>query len=380
VADAIKQGVKYEIGQVTRENLDSFLSERVAPGDILLDLAWNIDCPTILEWCRMRGVRYLNTSVELWDPYYDMAATHPLDRTLYVRHQTIRKMISKWGSNKGPSAVVEHGANPGLVSHFAKQALFEISNKILSDGRAGSRQSAIESALASESFDRLAMLTNEFVNTWSVEGFYEEGVAPAEMGWGTHERWMPANAQVHADDGPCNQICLSQPGMETWVRSWVPSGEILGMIIRHGESYTMSNHLTVRDESGKAIYRPTVHYSYCPSNEAINSVLELRMRNWQKQPKERIMNNEIISGRDELGVLLLGHDYTGWWTGTRLSIDEARSIVDGQSATTLQVAGSVIAAVKWMNASPNQGVCVPDDLPWQSVLADARPYIGEIHS
>jgi homospermidine synthase len=104
------------------------------------------------------------------------------------------------------------------------------------------------------------------------------------------------------------------------------------------------------------------------------------MRNWERQPEQRIMNNEIISGRDELGVLLLGHDYTGWWTGTRLSIDEARSIVDGQSATTLQVAGSVIAAIKWMIASPNEGVCVPDDLPWKSVLADARPYIGEIHS
>jgi len=137
VADSLAKGVKYEIGQVTRENLDSFLSTRVSEGEILLDLAWNIDGPTILEWCRIRGVRYLNTSVELWDPYYDMAATKPLDRTLYVRHQSIRKMIAKWGSNKGPSAVVEHGANPGLVSHFAKQALFEISNKILADGRAG---------------------------------------------------------------------------------------------------------------------------------------------------------------------------------------------------------------------------------------------------
>ncbi|MFM8002158.1 MAG: saccharopine dehydrogenase NADP-binding domain-containing protein, partial [Actinomycetota bacterium] len=245
VADAIKQGANYEIGQVTRENLDAMLSPRLSAGDILLDLAWNIDCPTILEWCRNRGVRYLNTSVELWDPYYDMAATNPLDRTLYVRHQSIRKMIGRWGANNGPSSVVEHGANPGLVSHFAKQALFEISNKILSEGRAGSRQSAIESALATESFNQLAMLTgarvihiserdtqltdrpkevNEFVNTWSVEGFYEEGVAPAEMGWGTHERWMPANAHVHADDGPCNQICLAQPGMESWVRSWVPSG------------------------------------------------------------------------------------------------------------------------------------------------------------
>ena len=35
--------------------------------DRLLDLAWNIDNPTILQWCRDHGVRYLNTSVELWD-------------------------------------------------------------------------------------------------------------------------------------------------------------------------------------------------------------------------------------------------------------------------------------------------------------------------
>ena len=37
---------------------------------------------------------------------------------------------------------------------------------------------------------------NEFVNTWSVEGFREEGIAPAEMGWGTHERWLPKNSVV----------------------------------------------------------------------------------------------------------------------------------------------------------------------------------------
>ncbi len=57
------------------------------------------------------------------------------------------------------------------------------------------------------------------------------------------------------------------------------------------------------------------------------------------QTRQRILNDEIISGRDELGVLLLGHDYTGWWTGSLLSIDEARAILPGQSATTLQVGG-----------------------------------------
>ena len=400
IADAIAQGVTYEVDRVTKENLDEFLSARVGEGDLLLDLAWNIDNPTILQWCREHGVRYLNTSVELWDPYDEMTATPPLERTLYVRHMALRRMRASWPDNKGATAIVEHGANPGLVSHFAKQALTEIAIRILADGLA-TEPAPLEEALADEAYNLLAMLTgtkvihiaerdtqissvpketDEFVNTWSVEGFYEEGVAPAELGWGTHERRLPPNAFVHAGEGPCNQICIARPGMETWVRSWVPCGEIRGMVIRHGEAFTMCEHLTVNGDDGKAVYRPTVHYAYHPSDAAINSVLELRMRGWSKQPRERILNDEIISGRDELGVLLMGHPYKSWWTGSLLSIDEARAVVPSQNATTLQVAGSIIAAVSWMLDHPNEGFCVPDDLPWRDVLKVAGDYLGTMHS
>jgi len=58
VADVLAMGVSYEQDRVTRENLDSFLSARVGNGDVLIDLAWNIDGPTIIEWCRDHGVRY----------------------------------------------------------------------------------------------------------------------------------------------------------------------------------------------------------------------------------------------------------------------------------------------------------------------------------
>jgi homospermidine synthase len=148
------------------------------------------------------------------------------------------------------------------------------------------------------------------------------------------------------------------------------------MVIRHGEAYTMCHHLTVRDENGADIYRPTVHYAYCPSNDAIASVRELQMRDWEMQPKQRLLNDEIISGRDELGVLLLGHDFTGWWTGSLLSIDEARAILPHQSATTLQVAASIVSAIQWMIDEPNKGLCVPDDLPHEYILEKARPYLG----
>ena len=389
--------MNWENGRVTQENIDEFLSARLSDGDMLLDLAWNIDAPTILTWCHDHNVRYLNTSVELWDPYEDMASTSPTDRTLYVRHQSLTKMINGWGGNGGATAVLEHGANPGLVSHFVKQALSEISSKILVEGRAGDRQSAMEAALAQGEFNKLAMLTgtkvihiaerdtqitntpkqvNEFVNTWSVDGFYEEGIAPAELGWGTHERTLPPRAYTHNDDGPRNQICIAQPGMNTWVRTWVPSGESHGMVIRHGEAYTMCKHLTVKNADGTDAYRPTVHYAYCPSNEAIASVHELKMRDWEMQPKQRLLNDDIISGRDELGVLLMGHPYKAWWTGSLLSIDEARKVLPHQSATTLQVAASIVSAIQWMFVSPSSGVCVPDDLPHEFILEKAKPYLG----
>jgi homospermidine synthase len=400
VADSIALGVTFEQDQITPDNLDAYLSCRVGQGDLLLDLAWNIDNPTILQWCRDHGVRYLNTSVEVWDPYDDLASTHPLDRTLYVRHMDLRRMITSWGDNRGATAVVEHGANPGLVSHFTKQALTEIAGRMLKDGLA-TDIAPIESALADDDYASLSMLTgtkvihiserdtqitdvpkevDEFVNTWSVDGFFEEGIAPAELGWGTHERRLPPNGYVHHGYGPCNQICIGRPGMETWVRSWVPAGEIRGMVVRHGEALTISDHLTVWGHDGNPIYRPTVHYAYCPTDAAIASVLELRMRNWKMQSRQRILNDEIISGADELGVLLMGHPYRSWWTGSLLSIDEARAIVPHQSATTLQVAGSIIATVTWMIEHPSEGVCVPDDLPWRDVLKVATRYLGKLHS
>src|SRR4029453_18367102 len=135
-------------------------------------------------------------------------------------------------------------------------------------------------------------------------------------------------------------ICLAQMGVKTWVRSWVPSGEITGMVVRHGEAFTISDHLTVWDGRRPA-YRPTVHYAYCPTDAAVSSLHELEMRWWDLQPEQRILSNEILHGRDELGVLLMGHDFNSWWTGSLLDIHEARRLVPGQKATTLQVAAAL---------------------------------------
>ena len=395
VKGALDSGATYIQDQVTKENLSSFLSQHLNAGDFLLDLAWNIDANAIMQWAHDNDVLYLNTSVEEWDPYGDASKRNPLDRTLYVRHMRLREMKSKW-TKIGATAIVEHGANPGLVSHLVKRALVDIANKTIEDGIA---TDAIKSALAAEDYAKLAQaltvkvihiserdtqvsdkpkLLNEFVNTWSVEGLYEEGVAPAELGWGTHEKKLPAMAYEHKS-GPKTQIAIAQPGAKTWVRSWVPNMEITGMVIRHGEAFTIPDHLTVWD-GDKAVYRPTVHYAYCPTDAAIASLRELEHRNWDLTENQRIMNDEIIDGDDRLGVLLMGHPYKAWWTGSLLSIHDSRKLIPNQSATTVQVASAVFAAVAWAVKNPDRGLLVPDDLPWREVLAYAEKYWGGIYS
>ena len=64
----IDRGISFVRDKVTPENLGSLLGKHVSAGDLLIDLAWNIDCCEIVQWCHDHGVLYLNTSVELWDP------------------------------------------------------------------------------------------------------------------------------------------------------------------------------------------------------------------------------------------------------------------------------------------------------------------------
>ena len=151
------------------------------------------------------------------------------------------------------------------------------------------------------------------------------------------------------------------------------------MVIRHGESFSISDRLTVF-KGERPVYRPTVHYAYMPCHETIASLHELRARNYELQHKWRIMKDEITSGEDILGVLIMGHQYNSWWTGSILSIEESRRIVPHQNATTLQVAIGVVAAIMWMIDNPAKGVCLPDDLPHDFVLNIAKPYLGKFVS
>jgi homospermidine synthase len=306
-------------------------------------------------------------------------------RTNYALRVQAMELAAKYG--KSSTIVLTHGANPGLVSHFLKEALLNIArdtgmNVPTPSSKAHWAMLAEEIGMKvvhiAERDTQQAMPAkrqHEFVNTWSVDGFVGEGSQPSELGWGGHERHFPRDA-VRYDFGPRCAIYLDRPGVSVRVRSWTPlNGSFHGFLITHGESVSMADYYTVMDGSDVR-FRPTVHYSYHPCDGAVLSLHEFCGRNYRLQPNVRVLLDDITTGMDELGVLVMGHKRGAYWYGSQLTIEEARQHAPYNNATSLQVAAGVLGAVVWACENPRAGVVDPDDMDFRRVMEVARPYLG----
>jgi len=384
----IERGLKYESMPIVRENMAAVLAKYLRKGDLLINLSVEVSSIELMNWCQGHGVLYIDTCIEPWAGYYDNAAIPAHERSNYFLRYSAMENAKKWRKGS-PSALLTHGANPGLITHFIKQALLEIAKM---------RGLSATKPKTQKGWARLMMKTGtkvihvaehdtqissdpkkpgEFVNTWSVPGFVGEGLQPAELGWGTHEKRLPQDGNEHPV-GPKCAIYLNQPGCVTQVRSWTPiGGPMIGFLITHGEAISTSDYFTVW-EDGRATYRPTCHYSYHCCNDAVLSVRELQMNGFHIQKTHRILGREITQGIDELGALLMG-DFGAYWYGSQLSIEEARELLGPEfNATSIQVAAPVLAGCMYLIENPTLGLLEPEDLDHDYVLDVCRPYLGPV--
>jgi homospermidine synthase len=384
---AQEYGIRFVRHALTRENFRNVLDPLVGRGDFLLNLSVDVSSIALVKLCNEKGALYLDTCIEPWPGGYTDPTVSPARRTNYALRE---EALALRDGKPRPTAVLTHGANPGLVSHFVKQALLNIANDTGAEHvEPGTR--AEWAALAHKLGVKVIHIAErdtqvaaghpkelgEFVNTWSVDGFVSEGCQPAELGWGSHEKNWPRDGRKH-ESGRGSAIYLMQPGAATRVRTWTPiAGHFHGFLITHGESISISDYYTVK-KGETVVYRPTVHYAYHPSDNAVLSVHELAGRNWQMQDRKRIMMDEITSGIDELGVLLAGHKKNAYWYGSQLSIHEARQLAPHNSATSLQVTVAALSGLIWAIENPNSGVVEPDEIDYKRCLEICRPYLGMV--
>jgi len=379
---AAEYGIEFIEHALTRENHREVLTPRLGQGDFLLNVSVDVSSLALIELCQERGALYLDTCIEPWPGGYTDPNLPPSARSNYALRESALALRRK--NPSGPTAVITHGANPGLVSHFVKQALVDLAKSPPPTDREGwarlSERLGIKAIHIAERDTQVAATPKEpgeFVNTWSIDGFFSEGSQPAELGWGTHERHFPQDGHRH-DAGGQAAIYLMRPGAGTRVRSWTPlEGPYLGYLITHGESISIADYLTVGDGAA-ARYRPTCHYAYHPCDDAILSLHELAGKNWQLQSRKRLIVEEITAGIDELGVLLMGQAVGVYWYGSRLSIEEARRVAPHNNATSLQVTAAVLAGIVWAIENPRRGIVEPDEMDFARVLEIAGPYLGEM--
>ena len=387
-----ERGIKFIKMAITRENYRDVLTPLLTQGGgqgFCVNLSVDTSSLAIMEHCREIGSLYIDTVVEPWPGFYfdkDMDASQ---RTNYALRETV--LEARRRKPGGTTAVSCCGANPGMVSWFVKQALVNLAAdlgdtapepKTRAEWAALAQRLGVKGIHIAERDTQRAKHPKPqqvFVNTWSVEGFLSEGMQPAELGWGTHEKWMPDNAGTHKT-GCGAAIFIQQPGANTRVRSWTPTAQAqFGFLVTHNESISIADFLTVRDAAGKAVYRPTCHYAYHPANDAVLSLHEMFGQAGRMQEKHHILGeDEIEDGIDELGVLLFGHGKNAYWYGSQLSVEETRRIAPYQNATGLQVTSAVLAGMVWALENPNAGIVEADEMDYRRCLQVQLPYLGPV--
>lgn len=388
-----ERDIRFEQVAITQENYREVLTPLLTAGGgqgFCVNVSVDTSSIDIIRLCRELGSLYIDTVVEPWQGFYFDKGAGPEQRTNNVLRSALRE--EKARSPGGPTAVSCCGANPGMVSWLLKQALCDIAHDTGHafiepgpDDREGWAQlmrelgvKGVHIAERDTQRSRSPKPMNVFLNTWSVEGFISEGLQPAELGWGTHEKWLPENARLMTIGTKVGAYLL-QPGANTRVRTWCPTSEAyFGFLVTHNEAISIADYFTVRDGSAVA-YRPTCHYAYHPTNDAVLSLHEMFGRAGRPQEEKHVLDeDEIVDGSDELGVLVFGHAKNAYWYGSQLSIDEARELAPYQNATGLQVTSAILAGMAWALSNPSAGIVESDEMDYRACLNIQKPYLGTV--
>ena len=376
---------------ITKENYREVLTPLLTAGPgrgMVVNLSVDTSSVDLMELAKDLDAFYIDTVVEPWPGLYTNRDRSISERSNYALREGILDLRRRRPG--GVTAVSCCGANPGMVSWMVKQALIDIAKDLKldfaepqsrDDWARFARDLGVKGIHIAERDTQRARdpkPRRKFINTWSVEGFCSEGLQPSELGWGTHERTMPANARRH-EFGCDAAIYLTRPGAGTRVRSWTPTAQAQhGFLVTHNESISIADYFTLR-ENGKVVYRPTCHYAYHPCDDAVLSLHEMAGAAWKPQKEWHILSeDDIVDGIDELGVLLYGHAKNAYWYGSQLSIEETRQLAPYQNATGLQVTSAVLAGIVWMLENPERGIVEADEIDFRRCLEIQRPYLGPV--
>ena len=316
--------------------------------------------------------------------------------------------------NKYP-IVLQHGNNPGLVSHFVKAGLEYIVkkqfknneeyHKLLKENKFNELAKALDLKEVhvndndyqeiKEKFDE-----NKLYSTWSVDSFFFEMLSEATANIGTSEKidYEKECKKLDLKNGflEFKDIAIDKVG-----KTYYPKGEFEGFLVPHEETITIAKSLEVK-RGDEVVYRPTVIFLYSPCEFAVKYLKKAKVNDYLhpdihkpqdddisiirgfKYPKraEIPYKENIKRGTEYVGILLLGDKFEPVWVGNRIKkhfLYKDKKSSFWQTPTITPVAMSALAAVCWMIKNKDKGgIYFPDDIKeYREIIHFAEKYISK---
>lgn len=395
------------VADINRNNYKEIFSKYLNEGDFLIDFADGVGTRDFTEWCANKNVFYLNTGETDWDDNWYNIFEENLKKNKLRNELKQNRNVNKY------PIVLQHGNNPGLVSHFIKKGLEYIVkrqfknnerfNNLLKENKFNELAKELDLKEIHVNDNDYQKVRDEFdenklYSTWSIDSFFFEMLSEATANIGTSEKidYEKECKNIDLKNGfmEFKDIALNKIG-----ETYYPKGKFEGFIVPHEETITIAKSLEVKSNEN-IIYRPTVLFIYSPCDFAIKYLEKARINNYTninkteniddvvvrgfKYPKkyEILYKENIKSGTEYVGVLLLGSNFKPVWIGNRIKkkfLYKNKKNSFWQTPTITPVSMSALSAMCWMIKNKDRGgIYFPDDIKeYNEIINFVERYISK---
>lgn len=319
---------------ISGTNYQDLLSQHSQPGTIVIEAAVETDTKELSAWCHHNGRHFINTVGDAWLPE-TLKLTNNYQNIDGIMNVYIDRLIPNL-TESGPTCLLTHGANPGMVNHYLNLAIHEL---------AASKQQSFADIV--EQIEEVYVLEKDtlmfrkdfqpeegiFYNTWNILEFFLESIA--------HTDYPDANGISAYNHAKSKQIVLDHV-------------TIHGRIVSHEETFSMQHYLKSRFNKNCKIQ---FIYECSP-------VGELSRTKWKfgedYQPKCATHELDADYGFDLVGTIVVLKDKSNWFSGYSMNQKEAANAFQHTNATAWYVSASVLAAIDWLKENPDRGLVFPE--------------------
>jgi homospermidine synthase len=329
------QNITFIHTAISQDNYIEILKAYSAIGTIVIETCVECCSRDLAQWCHKFGRNFLNTVGDAWLEE-TLQITDNFKNLNGVTHEYVRRLFPIL-TPSGPTCLLTHGANPGMVNHYLNIAVKEL---------ATSKQKSFEEIIGQ--IKEIYILEKDTL-------MFKVGFQPQfpffYNSWNIHEFFLESIAHTDFPDKEGTTTFETAKNKDFFLDEKVIHGRIVG----HEETFSMQYHLLT--QFGK---RCKIQFVY-----ECSPIGEQSRITWKfgepYQPK--CATHELDqAGKDLVGTLVILEDGSNWFTGYEMTQKEAVDQFSHSNATAWYVSASVLAGVKWIENNRSRGILFPEQL------------------